>query len=70
MQPLYGDHLLVDQRPSGTGYERQLSERLRQQQRESEEDSKWLQEEEINLKKRLSVVSVAAAGILFFIEFN
>lgn len=56
--------MLEQQRPvQPVAYERQLSERLKQQQKESEEDSKWLQEEEINLKKRLSIVSAAAAGI-------
>ncbi|XP_063217421.1 focal adhesion kinase 1 isoform X2 [Bacillus rossius redtenbacheri] len=34
-----------------------LEQRLRQQQRESEEDSRWLAEEETNLKKRLSVAT-------------
>ncbi|KAK7791000.1 hypothetical protein R5R35_007897 [Gryllus longicercus] len=37
--------------------QQQLQQRLRQQQRQSEEDSRWLQEEEINLKKRLSVAT-------------
>ncbi|XP_046384921.1 focal adhesion kinase 1 [Ischnura elegans] len=35
--------------------QRLLEQRLRRQQRESEEDSRWLAEEETNLKKRLSV---------------
>ncbi|XP_046677236.1 focal adhesion kinase 1 isoform X3 [Homalodisca vitripennis] len=58
--PLYGDSL-VDLSGSGStdhyiDSEQQLLERrLKQQLRESEEDSKWLQEEETNLKKRLSL---------------
>jgi hypothetical protein len=35
--------------------QRLLEQRLRQQQLQSEEDSRWLQQEETNLKKRLSV---------------
>nr|CAD7597640.1 unnamed protein product [Timema genevievae] len=34
-----------------------LEQRLRQQQRESEEDSRWLAEEETTLKKRLSIAT-------------
>ncbi len=36
---------------------KQLNLRLRQQQLQSEEDSKWLQKEESNLKKRLSITN-------------
>lgn len=58
--PVYGDRLL-DGNVGGdspyVNYERQLVERLRQQQLESEEDSRWLQEEETNLKKRLSIIT-------------
>ncbi|XP_059485924.1 focal adhesion kinase 1 isoform X2 [Neocloeon triangulifer] len=35
----------------------ELEARLRRQQKESEEDSKWLQEEENNLKKRISIAT-------------
>lgn len=60
LQPVYGDRLL-DGNVGGdspyVNYERQLVERLRQQQLESEEDSRWLQEEETNLKKRLSIIT-------------
>lgn len=61
---IYGDQLLESRTVTHIGYERQLSEKLRQQQKESEEDSKWLQEEETNLKKRLSCISAVAAGEL------
>jgi len=65
---VYGDDLLEDGGGGGGGagdnsqlnieLERQLLEqRLRQQQRESEEDGRWLAEEETNLKKRLSIVT-------------
>lgn len=37
--------------------QRILESRLRQQQLQSEEDSKWLHKEETNLKKRLSVTA-------------
>ncbi|XP_066999399.2 focal adhesion kinase 1 isoform X2 [Anabrus simplex] len=63
-QPVYGDGLLEDgnaDRIVGQcqfDFEQQeLEQRLRQQQRESEEDSRWLAEEETNLKKRLSIAT-------------
>jgi hypothetical protein len=52
---VYGDDLLEDGGGGDSGqldleFERQLLEqRLRQQQRESEEDGRWLAEEETNL---------------------
>jgi hypothetical protein len=53
---VYGDDLLEDGGSAGDGgqlnmdLEQQLLEqRLRQQQRESEEDGRWLAEEETNL---------------------
>ncbi|XP_069676126.1 focal adhesion kinase 1 isoform X3 [Periplaneta americana] len=62
---VYGDGLLEDGGGGGGGdnqldleMEQQLLEqRLRQQQRESEEDGRWLAEEETNLKKRLSIAT-------------
>uniref|UniRef100_A0A182Q8Z5 Focal adhesion kinase 1 n=1 Tax=Anopheles farauti TaxID=69004 RepID=A0A182Q8Z5_9DIPT len=40
-----------------------LEEKLRKQQQESEIDSKWLQQEESNLKKRLSLITANAASM-------
>uniref|UniRef100_A0AAG5DN03 Protein kinase domain-containing protein n=1 Tax=Anopheles atroparvus TaxID=41427 RepID=A0AAG5DN03_ANOAO len=40
-----------------------LEEKLRRQQQESEIDSKWLQQEENNLKKRLSLITANAANM-------
>ncbi|EAA05272.4 AGAP011118-PA, partial [Anopheles gambiae str. PEST] len=40
-----------------------LAEKLRKQQQESEIDSKWLQQEENNLKKRLSLITANAASM-------
>uniref|UniRef100_A0A182N274 Focal adhesion kinase 1 n=1 Tax=Anopheles dirus TaxID=7168 RepID=A0A182N274_9DIPT len=40
-----------------------LEEKLRKQQQESEIDSKWLQQEENNLKKRLSLITANAASM-------
>ncbi|XP_044731182.1 focal adhesion kinase 1 [Chrysoperla carnea] len=55
---LYGDDMLDRNHDNSLDYEQQLLEqRLQRQLRESEEDSKWLQEEEINLKKRLSIIT-------------
>lgn len=54
---LYGDSLLpVGGLPSEQDLQiESLERRLKQQQLESEQDGKWLAEEEINLKKRLSI---------------
>uniref|UniRef100_A0A1B6D3T2 non-specific protein-tyrosine kinase n=1 Tax=Clastoptera arizonana TaxID=38151 RepID=A0A1B6D3T2_9HEMI len=58
--PVYGD-MLLESRGSASSEdcldeEQQLLERrLKQQMRESEEDSRWLAEEETNLRKRLSI---------------
>lgn len=47
---MYGDGLLYNPGTSEVEFEAQLLEqRLKQQQLESEEDSRWLAEEEINL---------------------
>ncbi|XP_050079951.1 uncharacterized protein LOC126567727 isoform X1 [Anopheles maculipalpis] len=43
--------------------QQQLEEKLRKQQQESEIDSKWLQQEENNLKKRLSLITANAASM-------
>uniref|UniRef100_A0A182PJM9 Focal adhesion kinase 1 n=1 Tax=Anopheles epiroticus TaxID=199890 RepID=A0A182PJM9_9DIPT len=43
--------------------QQQLEEKLRKQQQESEIDSKWLQQEEINLKKRLSLITANTANM-------
>uniref|UniRef100_A0A182WDM7 Focal adhesion kinase 1 n=1 Tax=Anopheles minimus TaxID=112268 RepID=A0A182WDM7_9DIPT len=43
--------------------QQQLEEKLRKQQQESEIDSKWLQQEENNLKKRLSLITANTAGM-------
>uniref|UniRef100_A0A2M3ZFM1 Focal adhesion kinase 1 n=1 Tax=Anopheles braziliensis TaxID=58242 RepID=A0A2M3ZFM1_9DIPT len=40
-----------------------LEEKLRKQQQESEIDSKWLQQEESNLKKRLSLITTATGNM-------
>ncbi|KAE8748455.1 Focal adhesion kinase 1 variant 1 [Frankliniella occidentalis] len=48
---IYGDSALDTEAES-----RRLEQRLKQQQKQSEEDGKWLAEEESNLKKRLSMV--------------
>ncbi|KAG8301650.1 putative serine/threonine protein phosphatase [Homalodisca vitripennis] len=67
--PLYGDSL-VDLSGSGStdhyiDSEQQLLERrLKQQLRESEEDSKWLQEEETNLRPLLSLDGVSSGYTL------
>lgn len=58
--PLYGDNLIGGEtdpvNDNCIDTEQQLLERrLKQQLKESEEDSRWLAEEEINLKKRLSL---------------
>lgn len=42
-----------------------LEAKLRKQQQESEIDSKWLQQEETNLKKRLSLITSAAGSASF-----
>ncbi|XP_058835548.1 uncharacterized protein LOC131692484 isoform X5 [Topomyia yanbarensis] len=42
-----------------------LEAKLRKQQQESEVDSKWLQQEENNLKKRLSLITSAAGSVSF-----
>ncbi|XP_044263167.1 focal adhesion kinase 1 isoform X6 [Tribolium madens] len=56
-QSLYGDLLLEKSRFTNQSNfnHKVLEERLRQQQKESEEDSRWLAESETNLKKRLSM---------------
>ncbi|KAF5297586.1 hypothetical protein FQA39_LY12062 [Lamprigera yunnana] len=61
-QSIYGDQLLQNpttvQNDLTTEYNRHiLEQKLKQQQIESEEDSKWLIESETNLKKRLSIMS-------------
>ncbi|XP_058118028.1 uncharacterized protein LOC131289552 [Anopheles ziemanni] len=43
--------------------QQQLEEKLRRQQQESEIDSKWLQQEENNLKKRLSLITANTANM-------
>uniref|UniRef100_A0A182K8Z9 Focal AT domain-containing protein n=1 Tax=Anopheles christyi TaxID=43041 RepID=A0A182K8Z9_9DIPT len=43
--------------------QQQLEEKLRKQQQESEIDSKWLQQEENNLKKRLSLITANTANM-------
>uniref|UniRef100_A0A182RAR1 Protein kinase domain-containing protein n=1 Tax=Anopheles funestus TaxID=62324 RepID=A0A182RAR1_ANOFN len=43
--------------------QQQLEEKLRKQQQESEIDSKWLQQEENNLKKRLSLITANTASM-------
>lgn len=49
-QNLYGDEMLSATHDRTLEYEQKLLEqRLQKQKRESEEDSRWLQEEEINL---------------------
>lgn len=49
-QNLYGDEMLSATHDPTLEYEQKLLEqRLQKQKRESEEDSRWLQEEEINL---------------------
>ncbi|PSN57364.1 hypothetical protein C0J52_02892 [Blattella germanica] len=61
---VYGDGLLEDGGGGGGPVDSELEleqqmleQRLRQQQRESEEDGRWLAEEETNLKKRLSIAT-------------
>ncbi|XP_054275382.1 focal adhesion kinase 1-like isoform X7 [Macrosteles quadrilineatus] len=57
-EPLYGDSLLNHTQDTDHYIETEqqlLERRLKQQLRESQEDSKWLQEEETQLKKRLSI---------------
>ncbi|XP_054275374.1 focal adhesion kinase 1-like isoform X2 [Macrosteles quadrilineatus] len=57
-RPLYGDSLLNHTQDTDHYIETEqqlLERRLKQQLRESQEDSKWLQEEETQLKKRLSI---------------
>ncbi|CAH0384849.1 unnamed protein product [Bemisia tabaci] len=62
-EPVYGDGLLYNPGTSEVEFEAQLLEqRLKQQQLESEEDSRWLAEEEINLKKRLSIANSLSDG--------
>ncbi|XP_015837462.1 focal adhesion kinase 1 isoform X8 [Tribolium castaneum] len=58
-QSLYGDLLLEKSRFANQSNfnHKVLEERLRQQQKESEEDSRWLAESETNLKKRLSMAT-------------
>ncbi|XP_063919598.1 focal adhesion kinase 1 isoform X7 [Zophobas morio] len=58
-QSLYGDLLLDKARFTNQSNfnHKVLEERLRQQQKESEEDSRWLAETETNLKKRLSIAT-------------
>ncbi|KAK4884842.1 hypothetical protein RN001_001113 [Aquatica leii] len=61
-QSIYGDQLLQGaktvQNDLTSEYNRHiLEQKLKQQQIESEEDSKWLIESESNLKKRLSIMS-------------
>ncbi|KAL1115160.1 hypothetical protein AAG570_007191 [Ranatra chinensis] len=57
---LYGD-LLAEERgvicPDSDAETELLQRRLKQQLKEAEEDSKWLVEEESNLKKRLSIAA-------------
>uniref|UniRef100_A0A182YAY9 Focal adhesion kinase 1 n=1 Tax=Anopheles stephensi TaxID=30069 RepID=A0A182YAY9_ANOST len=48
---------------AGNETQQQLEEKLRKQQQESEIDSKWLQQEENNLKKRLSLITANAASM-------
>ncbi|CAB3370835.1 Hypothetical predicted protein [Cloeon dipterum] len=61
--PIYGDPLpeqgtIADVPPPEEDLQLlELEARLRRQQKESEEDSKWLQEEEHNMKKRLSIAT-------------
>ncbi|XP_054275381.1 focal adhesion kinase 1-like isoform X6 [Macrosteles quadrilineatus] len=58
LAPLYGDSLLNHTQDTDHYIETEqqlLERRLKQQLRESQEDSKWLQEEETQLKKRLSI---------------
>ncbi|XP_017776897.1 PREDICTED: focal adhesion kinase 1 isoform X4 [Nicrophorus vespilloides] len=57
---IYGDQLL-EKKPD---FNYQLLERLKQQQKESEEDSRWLAESEINLKKRLSVIPPESTEVM------
>ncbi|XP_018568547.1 focal adhesion kinase 1 isoform X5 [Anoplophora glabripennis] len=55
---LYGDQLLENVWVDPTAnFNNILKQKLRQQQLESEEDSKWLAESETHLKKRLSICS-------------
>ncbi|XP_068893109.1 focal adhesion kinase 1 isoform X8 [Tenebrio molitor] len=58
-QSLYGDLLLEKAKYTNQSNfnHKILEEKLRQQQRESEEDSRWLVESETNLKKRLSIAT-------------
>ncbi|XP_019880199.2 focal adhesion kinase 1 isoform X4 [Aethina tumida] len=53
---IYGDQLLERYQPPPHFNHQVLEQRLRQQQRESEEDSRWLAESEIHLKNRLSTI--------------
>ncbi|GJQ76496.1 hypothetical protein Trydic_g2203 [Trypoxylus dichotomus] len=55
-QSLYGDLLLENMKPRPIVEKHILEQKLRQQQKESEEDQKWLQETETNLK-RLSIAT-------------
>ncbi|XP_065332955.1 focal adhesion kinase 1 isoform X5 [Cloeon dipterum] len=61
--PIYGDPIseqgtIADVPPPEEDLQLlELEARLRRQQKESEEDSKWLQEEEHNMKKRLSIAT-------------
>ncbi|XP_025831633.1 focal adhesion kinase 1 isoform X2 [Agrilus planipennis] len=69
-QSLYGDQLLLQHNPlihndvTSDFNRRVLEQKLKQQQIESEEDSKWLAETESNLKKRLSVLSFSETDTL------
>lgn len=51
MSSLYGDQLLLDnyRQESTTNFSYILQQRLKQQQLESEEDSRWLAESETHL---------------------
>lgn len=57
-QPIYGDSVAIQQEDGAVGSleleHRLLEQRLRQQQKQSEEDSRWLAEEEINLVRLFS----------------
>ncbi|XP_050079952.1 uncharacterized protein LOC126567727 isoform X2 [Anopheles maculipalpis] len=58
------DHNQQQQQPAQLQEtQQQLEEKLRKQQQESEIDSKWLQQEENNLKKRLSLITANAASM-------
>uniref|UniRef100_A0A182K8Y9 Protein kinase domain-containing protein n=1 Tax=Anopheles christyi TaxID=43041 RepID=A0A182K8Y9_9DIPT len=71
MQQIQQQQQMVDQQqqqlqqqpPQLQETQQQLEEKLRKQQQESEIDSKWLQQEENNLKKRLSLITANTANM-------